>query len=156
MSDSDSTPREGPNPSGLCMCGCGKKTKPAVMTSRAVGNIAGQPVRYVKGHHRRKYSAVDYLIDPKSGCWVWQHSKTRQGYGQVTINTRVLRAHRVFYERFNGPIPTGAVVHHTCHNRACVNPEHLEVMGWEEHNEESSFRCSRCQYRLAAINAGED
>lgn len=35
-------------------------------------------------------------------------------------------AHRVAYELWKGPIPTGMYVLHKCRNK-CVNPEHLEV-----------------------------
>ena len=40
----------GPNPSGLCMCGCGRKTKIATKTSRRDGHVMGQPFRYIHGH----------------------------------------------------------------------------------------------------------
>jgi hypothetical protein len=36
------------------------------------------------------------------------------------------RAHRVYYERFRGPIPPGLHLDHLCRNPACVNPDHLE------------------------------
>jgi len=36
-------------------------------------------------------------------------------------------AHRVAYEKAKGPIPEGMVVMHTCANRLCVNPDHLQV-----------------------------
>lgn len=65
--------------------------------------------------------------DPDSGCWVWQLSLDKwTGYGQITIDWKVYKAHRVSYEAFVGPIPEGLQIDHLCRNRACVNPEHLE------------------------------
>lgn len=40
-------------PYGLGQCGCGERTKLATKTDRSSGRIAGQPMRYLKGHHRR-------------------------------------------------------------------------------------------------------
>ena len=36
-------------------------------------------------------------------------------------------AHRYAYAAFKGVIPEGLIVRHTCHNRACCNPEHLDI-----------------------------
>src|SRR6185369_15988036 len=33
--------------------------------------------------------------------------------------------HRRAYERVKGSIPVGMVIDHLCHNRACVNTDHL-------------------------------
>jgi hypothetical protein len=41
---------EPPNPSGLCMCGCGNPAPLAVRTVVSLGLIGGQPVRYIRGH----------------------------------------------------------------------------------------------------------
>jgi len=42
----------GPNPSGLCMCGCGRKTKIATKSDRRHGHVMGQLFRFVHGHVR--------------------------------------------------------------------------------------------------------
>jgi hypothetical protein len=41
---------EPPNPSGLCMCGCGDTTPVSKGTDTAAGRIAGEHIRYVFGH----------------------------------------------------------------------------------------------------------
>lgn len=40
-----------PNPSGLCMCGCGQKTSLAQISNKKLGYVKGKPVRYVLGHN---------------------------------------------------------------------------------------------------------
>lgn len=120
------TPSEGPNPSGLCMCGCGGKAPLARTTDRARGYVAGQPRRYIVGHNGRP-TTPPYVVDPMTGCWVWQRWKLN-GYGMFTRNGRHRRAHRVYYEQAKGPIPPELQVDHLCRNRACVNPDHLEAV----------------------------
>ena len=58
------------------------------------------------------------------GCWIWTGHLNDQGYGLISIKNREMRAHRVAYEMAKGPIPRGRVLDHSCHNHACVNPEH--------------------------------
>ena len=50
------------------------------------------------------------------------------GYGQYFASGKVQSAHRVAYQLFKGPIPTGLEIDHLCRVRACVNPEHLEAV----------------------------
>jgi hypothetical protein len=67
------------------------------------------------------------MPEPNSGCWLWVAGASGVGYGQVYIDRKPHSTHRVSYEQHRGAIPKGAYVLHKCHNRLCVNPEHLEL-----------------------------
>lgn len=116
--------KAGPNPSGLCMCGCGETTRIAKESDKRTGRVKGTHTRYVKGHERVK--GPPYAVDPDTGCWIWQRTIKAQGYGALQRDGRELSAHRFYYEQHVGPIPAGTHLHHLCHVRACVNPAHLE------------------------------
>lgn len=60
-------------------------------------------------------------------CWLWTAAMCH-GYGQiVTIGNKHWSAHRLSYEWFIGPIPSGGRVDHRCFNRSCVRPDHLRL-----------------------------
>lgn len=120
-----------PNPSGLCLCGCGGKTEIARYNKRERGYVAGHPIRYIRGHQTRSHPE-SYTVDPISGCWNWMRSRTPAGYGQLRINGRAWAAHRYYWEQREGPVPKGLVLDHLCHNRRCVNPDHLEAVTQRE------------------------
>ncbi len=50
------------NPSGLCQCGCGAKTKIAQQTNSAFGHVKGYPIRFVIGHHTRNNRVDGYKM----------------------------------------------------------------------------------------------
>ena len=58
-------------------------------------------------------------------CWFWTASKTKQGYGMFSYDGKSIPAHRFSYIAFKGDIDNDKIVHQTCNNTYCVNPEHL-------------------------------
>ena len=69
------------------------------------------------------------------GCWEWTAGRNAKGYGYFWVRGRGRTApsYRAVYEMFHGQIPDGADIHHTCKNRACVHPLHLEALTRKEH-----------------------
>lgn len=75
----------------------------------------------------RFWSKVDKngpVIVPELGnCWVWL-TATTQGYGEIGIAGRTVRAHRLSWEIENGS-PTDMLILHKCDNPPCIRPDHL-------------------------------
>ena len=95
-----------------------KATSPIVLTDSVLARFAA------------KVGPAD-----ENGCLPWLATK-QYGYGRLmmgsvregsTLRPRPILAHRIAYAIANGPIPDGALVDHICHNRACVNAEHLRL-----------------------------
>lgn len=80
--------------------------------------------------------------DPATGCWIFagatsgRSGKRQQhgGYGQTRVAGRNLYVHRVAFEAYMGPIPSGLVVDHLCRRQACCNPAHLEAVNLRRGN----------------------
>ena len=64
-------------------------------------------------------------IDPISGCWLWNSTKDKNGYGVIGINKKTIKAHRFSYETFIGPLDTELEICHSCNCKSCVRPDHL-------------------------------
>jgi hypothetical protein len=71
---------------------------------------------------------VTRLLDLSSPCVIHDGWRNSDGYGYVTRNGRAIPAHRIAWESVRGPIADGLEIDHLCRVRACVNPEHLEVV----------------------------
>ncbi len=118
---------------GLCHCECGESAPIAKGTTRELGIVRGEPLRYINGHHNmlpETYTAEDRGYD--TPCWIWRNEAS-SGYGYIGRNGRFIYAHRYFYEREHGHIPEGCQLHHKCEIRNCVRLSHLEPLSMVDH-----------------------
>ena len=85
-----------------------------------------------------------FVILP-NGCWQWIGTITPAGYGKIVIEKRTFAAHRISYAWHVGDIQKGMLVHHRCENKACVNPEHLELKTSVAHSRHHLYKsfCKR-------------
>lgn len=85
----------------------------------------------------------------ENGCMIWTAGKCHRGYGNFTMNGRLVKAHRAAYELLVGPIPPGLQLDHTCRVKACVNPKHLEpVTGSENMRRAGAAGALGTRYKL--------
>lgn len=84
---------------------------------RAMRNLTDREAARFADHHTQD-----------GECWVWTGTRDRDWYGTFYFRGANRRAHRVSWYAMNGPIPDGMVINHTCRNRACVNPQHLNCI----------------------------
>ena len=93
----------------------------------------------------------------ESGCWVWQGSLDRNGYGRfkatIAGSARSFSAHRAAYLALVGPIEYGLVPDHLCRNRACVNPAHMEIVSISVNTKrgDHSGKKGRCGRRAGVL-----
>lgn len=66
-------------------------------------------------------------------CWEFMGARDGSGYGSIGDGRGgVIGTHRLSYETYRGPIPSGKLIMHTCDNPPCVNPSHLEIGTFRE------------------------
>lgn len=73
-----------------------------------------------KTHEERFWSRVE----KSDGCWIWEGTKNKNGYGSVTVNYKRLYAHRFAWFLTHGKMPEQFLLH-SCDTPLCVNPAHL-------------------------------
>jgi hypothetical protein len=87
---------------------------------------------------KAEIAQTDSTPDPVTGCWNSNRAVTAKGY--ATIGWREdgqaygTLVHRASWSHTNGKIPDGLVIDHMCHNRRCVNPDHLRAITLMQNN----------------------
>lgn len=66
-------------------------------------------------------------INPETGCYEWTIT-LRGGYGRITYQNKKWSTHILAYTHYIGPIPEDLEIDHTCRNKKCWNPKHLEAV----------------------------
>lgn len=93
--------------------------------------IAGQRLadsRIVAVEQAVEWLQARVVVDPATGCWLWQRALDRDGYGDASFAGQHWKAHRLAYTALVGPIPAGHVLDHRCRTRRCANPAHVRVV----------------------------
>src|SRR5687767_13592759 len=76
---------------------------------------------------------------PPIGCWEWQFSLNKFGYGKLGWKRKTCAAHRIAWWLTYGPIPEGLHVCHRCNNKRCVRPDHL-YLATDDQNRRDAIR----------------
>lgn len=94
--------------------------------------------RYRDKHRKRldgRRRCLEF-IELDTGCYVCVSHKTNPD-GYLRWNTgngnKLEMFHRIIWKMHKGPIPEGYEIDHLCHNRACLNVDHMECIDGSEH-----------------------
>lgn len=144
---------------GECHCGCGGKTKFQSRSNARLGIKKGDPNKYCPGHNPPQHGE-------KHSQWKGGNRKTAKGYNTILMpehqrscsNGYVLEHIVIAEKMIGGPLPPGAVVHHTdnnkgrtdkygiviCKNRAEHQTIHRKMIALKECGNEDWRKCSGC------------
>ena len=97
------------------------------MSDPANASTISRPRRRPNGMTHAEIVAYEIGLATRDGeCLLTTAHIDRYGYGRITADSRHRRIHRLVIERKIGrDLRTGEQALHTCHRRACINPDHL-------------------------------
>lgn len=88
-------------------------------------------------------------------CWIWAGSKNKS-YGRFFFKSFNVRAHRLSYLLFNGPLKNNEVIDHICSNKICVNPAHLRQVSYRINTLENSNSIQAKNYKKTHCKNGHE
>jgi len=63
-------------------------------------------------------------------CWEWMGATSGNGrgggYGKINVKGQYVYVHRLMYSLVHGFVSNKKQIDHTCENRLCCNPAHLQ------------------------------
>ena len=83
-------------------------------------------------------------------CDEWTGAIEKTGYGRRKVGGKMWMAHRYAYYLAHGSIDPDLVIDHLCHNRACVEPAHLDQTTREANSARHIPNCP-CGYHTGRI-----
>ncbi len=89
-------------------------------------------------------------VEKSDGCWLWRGKVNGDGYGMVSLRSKLLGAHRAVWMLEVGPIPDGLCVLHRCDVRNCVRPDHL-FLGTKLDNHRDMVAKGRARYVRSGV-----
>lgn len=98
--------------------------------------------KFVRAFCSDKCHFMGFVKKEEDGCWIWQGTIKRDGYGVLMVKGISTRAHRHSYELFKRYIQRTMRILHSCHNTKCVNPDHLRE-GTHKENCEDMIKAGR-------------
>ena len=73
-------------------------------------------------------------------CLIWRYRLDADGYGDLRLDGKTRKAHRVAYEMSRGSIPAGKLILHMCHRRSRIQPAHLYAGTRKQNAEDRQVR----------------
>lgn len=73
-------------------------------------------------------------VDKTGTCWNWT-GQIIGGYGRFWVREKNWLAHRFVFVLIGQDLPSDMEVDHRCHNKRCVNPDHLRLTTHKENRE---------------------
>ena len=117
---------------GLWRCTCGELLGTNRAQARTAQREHAAQVRQRPAGTLRERVLSRLIIEPATGCLLWDGSRSNGRYGKVKVNGRDVAVHRLMYEWFIGPIPPGLTIDHVrdrgCGHHHCASPDHLEAV----------------------------
>jgi hypothetical protein len=103
----------------------------------------------------RKKNSLENILSKgerqDNGCLFYTNNQKKNGYSLVSYCDQMMPVHRVVFLLSGKTLPPTFDVHHTCHNRSCIESTHLEALSRSQHALLSEQDLAQRNQRLRAL-----